>query len=133
MARRRTINQAVEVGPVRYSTERFMSSIETGLAKKLRTAFKAGAQLAAAKVPTEALPAVVILASWGVRYDEHIVDDYELLARMRQAFDDGAVVHHPDLFFASCVCILALRDQVPTVGSFEAIGVPDIYANLFGE
>jgi hypothetical protein len=134
MAKRKQQQSQMEVGPVKYTVERFLSSVEPATAKSLRKVWREGLQLAASRVPPHALPAVVLLATWARRNGIELVDDFdELLAATQTAFDDGTVIHHPDLFFVSCILILYARDQVPTLGGFESIGIPAIYNDLMGE
>jgi len=116
-----------------YDAKRFLSSCTPKTAKAIDAVWKAGEQLVADAVPREALPAVLILAAWGRRVDVEIVDDYDaLLERTSTALKDGNL-HHPDLFFVSCICILAERGQEPTIGGFETINVPDIFEGYFSE
>lgn len=116
-----------------YSGTRFLSDCSKKVAKALRDAWSDGEQLATEAVPKEALPAVLILAAWGLRIDIEIVDDYDtLLDRTEQALKDGNV-HHPDLFFASSIIIMARRGQELSLGGFELIGVPGIFIEFFGE
>jgi len=114
-----------------YTADRFLDGMSKKLAQGLRKAWAAGGQLVSEKVPKEALPAVLILAAWGERIEVQIVDDYEvLLERTRQAFKDNGL-HHPDLFFASAICIMAERGQELTVGSFETINIPNLFNEFF--
>jgi hypothetical protein len=123
---------AGSVGRAVYSVKRFLGNCTTATAKGLRKAWADGDQLAAAGVPVDGLPAVVILAAWGRRTNIDLVDDYEeLLTRTRDAFNKCSL-RHPDLFLASCICILASRGEAPTVGSFEQISIPAIFQELLG-
>lgn len=116
-----------------YDTKRFLSSCAPKTAKALKEAWAEGAQLASSAIPRDALPAVLILAGWGRRIDIEIVDDYdELLERTKEAMK-GDGIHHPDLFFASSIIILAERGQEPSIGAFETINVPTIYEEFFGD
>jgi hypothetical protein len=116
-----------------YSLTRFMSNLSPKLAKQIIKHCNDGEQFDAAAIPRDALPNVTILAAFGSRIDVEIVDDYDkLLDRLRTACNDGNV-HHPDLFLATSIALMAQRGQDITLGGFEAVGVPDIFAELFGD
>jgi hypothetical protein len=119
----------------KYTLERFMSNLSKPVNKALRHAWSNGEQLTAGGIPREALVNVVILAGYGNRIDVAIVDDFEeLLERLRAELHEGkAYPTHPDTFFASSMVIMNGRGQELTMGSFESIGVPDIFAQLFGD
>lgn len=113
-----------------YTVTRFFSNCSDKTRKLLNKAFKDGDQLAAAAIPKDALPAILILAAYALRIDIELVDDYaELLERTREALKIGGV-HHPDLFLASSICILAERGDVPTIGAFTQVGVDGILTDL---
>jgi hypothetical protein len=119
-------------GPVRYTQERLFWGIDADTVKQLKALWKEGEQLEAADLPTECLCCVIMLAAWAHRFEVELVDDYDaLLQRARDAMQ-AYELHHPDMFFVSCTCILAQRGEAPTLGSFEQIGIPEHYENLIG-
>lgn len=122
-----------DVGPVRYTQERLFWGCDPATVKELKAVWKDGEQIATEAVPDDALAVVTLMAAWGMRFDIELVDDYlQLLQRCRDAME-ARTLHHPDLYFISCICILARREEAPTVGAFEQINIPEHFANLFGE
>jgi hypothetical protein len=121
------------LGPDRFTVERFLSNCEPSSVEALRAAWSSGFQLAARRVPRDALPAVVILAAYAYANEIALVDDYEvLLDRFSESLDGS--IHHPDLFFASaCRIIFDKIGGAPSSTAFESIGVPGIYNELMGE
>jgi hypothetical protein len=116
----------------KYTVERFLSACSKQTVKTLRAAWKEGDQLAADKVPKDALPAVLILAAWGRRCDMELVDDYDvLLKRTRAAMTDGSV-NHPDLFFASGILIMHERGEDAVIGGFVQLNIDGIFNDLLG-
>lgn len=125
------VSNAPATGPSRFTVERFLSAMPKDVALNVRLAWEGGFQVRAAKVPEVALPAVLILAAYARRDEVELVDDYDLLVeRMRDAVSDFGLTSHPDLFMASCICILHARGELPSFESFEAIGLPSIYTKL---
>lgn len=121
-----------ETGPVRYTQERLFYGCDSDLTKALKQVWKDGEQLATETIPDEGLCVVTMMAAWGRRFGVDVVDDYELLLqRCRDAMAEMRI-HHPELFFVSCICILFQRNEEPTIGGFEQVGVPDHFANLIG-
>lgn len=120
---------------IEYTLTRFMSNLSPKMAKLIIAACKSGEQLTTDAIPEEALANVTILASFGKRIDVDIVDDYEgLVQRLTDHYADGGNAgNHLDGFLASSICILATRGDMPTIGGFEQVGIPDIFAQLFGD
>jgi hypothetical protein len=121
-----------DVGPVRYTQERLFWGIDSDTVKALKQVWKDGEQLATEAIPDEAICCVIMLAAWGRRFGVDLVDDYEVLLQRAR---DGMLetrIHHPDLYFVSCACILYQRNEEPTIGGFEQIGIPAHYEALIG-
>lgn len=135
---RRTQAQAAPAAPqpgtgrARYTVERFLSCCAPSSAAALRSAWSAGDQLAAARVPTDALPVVTILAAYAYVCGVGLVDDFDrLMERQAGAFSPGMCAH-PDKYLASCCVLLWRRGLLPTMGAFEDVNVPAIYEELLG-
>lgn len=132
MARKAKAAPQEDVGPVRYTQERLFWGIEEGMVKQLKALWKDAEQLEVSGLPDECLCVVIMMAAWARRGGIDLVDDYDaLIQRARDAFEAGEL-HHPDLFFVSCVCILHRRDDVPSIGAFTQINIPEHYENLIG-
>lgn len=114
-----------------YSVERFTHGMSSDpmLADMVLAALRSGYQLTADAIPDMALPAVLMLSAYGKYYqDVDIVDDYELLVEaQREAFRGFGNCAHPDLFFASCICILDARGEFPCRAAFEDLQIPVIF------
>jgi len=121
-----------EIGPVRYSQERLFWGVEPATVKALKQVWADDEQLATEAVPEDSLCVVILLAAWGRRFGVELVDDYDLLLQRARDAMAASNLHHPDLYFVSCVCILAQREDAPTVGAFEQINIPEHYENLIG-
>lgn len=121
-----------DVGPVRYTQERLFWGVDSDTVKALKEVWKEGEQLATEAIPDEAIACVAMLAAYAKKQSLELVDDYDaLLQRCRDGMD-AHTLHHPDLFFVSCTCLLALRGDEPTIGSFEQIGITEHYEDLIG-
>lgn len=109
----------------------------------------AGAVMAVEALPTELLPAVVLLATIGIRsYNQQIVDDYELLlARMEDVFKhkqerdilaaamDASYVPepwpwHPQINLASSISLRGARGEYTLVDIPEAQYMFQVYEEL---
>lgn len=121
-----------ETGPVRYTQERLFWGCDPDTVKALRGVWKEGDQLATESVPEDALCVVVMMAAWARRFGADLVDDYELLLQRARDAMARMELHHPELFFVSCICILYQRNEEPTVGGFEQVGIPNHYETLIG-
>jgi hypothetical protein len=121
-----------DIGPVRYSQERLFWGADPSTAKELKKVWKDEEQLATESVPEDVLCVVIMMAAWGRRFGIDIVDDYDLLLQRARDLMEAQVLHHPDLFFVSCICILHRRNEEPTVGGFEQLAIPEHFANLIG-
>ena len=116
-----------------YTVERFVHGIGDVLLKDaLLRALASGYQLTADAIPDQALPPVLMLAAYAKYYEDvDLVDDYELLVEaQREAFRSSGNCAHPDLFFASCICILDAQGMFPSKAAFQDIGVPAIFEEL---
>ena len=116
----------------RYTQDRFFWGISESLQKDLKEAWAQGEALSAVNLPDECLCAVTMLAAWGMRTDTQIVDDYDELIEIVQDRFNKSALHHPDLFFVSCICILHARAEEPTIGGFTQLGIPALFYNLIG-
>lgn len=134
MARKAKVQESPpeDVGNVRYSQERLFWGADAQAIKELKAVWKEGEQLASESVPHELLCVVIMMAAWGRRFGLDIVDDYDLLLQRARDAMEASELHHPDLFFISCLCILHRRNDEPTVGGFEQIGIPEHFSNLIG-
>lgn len=121
-----------DVGPVRYSQDRLFWGIDLDTVKALKQVWKDGEQLATEAVPDEAVCCVIMLAAYAKRFSVELVDDYDTLLERARAGMEASRMHHPDLFFVSCICILAKRDECPTLGGFEQVGITEHYETLIG-
>lgn len=122
---------APPTGPKRFTAARFLSNCSDRSQEYLTTNWRNYEQLNSDEVPTDALPAVVIIACYARTYGVDLVDDYtRLLDRYWEEIDE---CFHPDKFFASCIVILDETEQVPDDLSYETIGIPAIYEELFPE
>lgn len=118
-----------------HNIERFFGGCKNPInVSEVITDLAAGTQLKVALLPVELLPALLLLATIGVReYNQQIVDDFEYLyqrmdetfemMRGRAAHDHGgeheydldavqlsnAQVWHPELFLVSMLCIAGPR------------------------
>ena len=117
------------VGFDRYTPERFVSDCSPESQAMLTKTWKRGEQLAARRVPVDALPCVVIMASYLRTYDVELVDDFDAL--LDRYSDNVADCCHPDKFFASCIKILHLRLLSPSPEAFESIRIHEIYEAMF--
>lgn len=116
-----------------YTVERFTHGVGDPLLKELLlSALRSGYQLTASAIADQALPMMLMLAAWGKYYaDVDIVDDFEeLLEAQREAFRSAGNCAHPDLFFASCICILDGHGAYPSKAAFYDLGVPRIFDEL---
>lgn len=116
-----------------YTVERFVHGIGDPLLKEtILLALASGYQLTADAIPDQALPVVLILACYAKYHEDvDLVDDYELLLEaQREAFRSSGNCAHPDLFFASCICILDTHGQYPSRAAFSDIGVPILFDEL---
>jgi hypothetical protein len=121
-----------EVGPVRYTQDRLFWEVDKETLKALKDVWKEGEQLATDAIPDNAIACVTLLAAYGKKQGVELVDDYDaLLQRCRDGMG-ASTLHHPDLFFVSCICLLALREDEPTLGGFEQIGITEHYEDLIG-
>lgn len=117
------------VGPARFTPARFLSSCCEESAATISKAWKRGDQLVSRRVPVDALPCVVIMASYLRTYDVELVDDFDKLI---ERYDDHiSEVFHPDKFLASCISILHKRYQAPSAEAFESIHIHDVYEAMF--
>lgn len=136
MARRKRVAPTPEpspvppsTGPGRFTVERFLCNCTDATKELLLANWREGNQLVAKRVPIDALPAVLILASYAYDYGIELVDDYDaLIERFLMYRSDCA---HPDKFMASCITILYERGLSPDDESFEAINIPNLYEELF--
>lgn len=118
-------------GRGRYTVERFLSDCAPSTAAALRAAWAAGDQLAAARVPTDGLPVVSILAAYAYVCGVALVDSYAtLMERQEDAMAAPGLCAHPDKYLASCCVLLWKREMLPTLGAFEDVNVPSIYEEL---
>lgn len=116
-----------------YTVERFVHGIGDPIVKEsVLLALASGYQLTADAIPDQALPVVVMLAAWAKHYEDvDLVDDYEmLLEAQREAFRSCGNCAHPDLYLASCICILDAQGQYPSRAGFEDVGIPAIFEEL---
>lgn len=120
-------------GPARFTGARFFSGVgDVVMIDAARQALRTGYQIETATLDYQLVPAFVILATWALFYEGvELVDDYErLLEAHREAITEGSLCAHPDLFMASCITLLAKREQHPCRESFEAIGFPGLFNEL---
>lgn len=118
-------------GPDRYTVERFLCNCCERSKEYIIQNCKEYEQFIADEVPTDALPVLVILASYARQHGVDLVDDYVHL--LDRYWDELEHHYHPDKFFASCIVILDETDQVPSPESFETINVPNLYDQLYPE
>lgn len=134
MARRKKQVVVAEAPAERFSIERFFGSVRNDpfMVDVARSALGSGYQLSARAVPDIVLPCVVILACYSRVYEDvELVDDYDrLIDDMRGAVSTFGIVAHPDLFMASCICILHQREEVPSYEAFSAINIPALFKQL---
>jgi hypothetical protein len=127
---KKEVQRAPNTGPDRFTVERFMGGVGDAVANDLTLlALRSGYQISARSLHVQVLPAVLILACYSRYYEDvELVDDYDrLLDEVKQNIADFA---HPDKYLASCIHILAQREQYPSLEAFEAVGVPNIYNEL---
>jgi hypothetical protein len=120
-------------GRERLTLERFFSGVgDAFMVDQLKATLHAGYQLTTKSLDYQLVPAVVILACYGRHYEGiELVDDYEDLLRAHlEATTEGGLCAHPDLFMASCICILEKREQFPCQAAFEDINVPTLFNQL---
>lgn len=118
---------------VDYTVERFLHGIGDPVLKEcLIVALGSGYQLTADAIADQALPVVVILAAYAKYHEDvDLVDDYELLLEaQREAFGSAGNCAHPDLYLASCICILDSQGMAPSRAAFEDVAVPTIFTEL---
>lgn len=134
MARKpKEVSQAfTETGPVRYSQDRLFWGADASTVKELKKVWKDEEQLATEQVPEDILCVVIMMAAWGRRFGIDVVDDYDTLLQRAYDLMVAQSLHHPDLFFVSCICILHKRNEEPTVGGFEQLSIPEHFATLIG-
>lgn len=116
-----------------YTAERFVHGVGDPVLKEaLLASLASGYQITADALPDQTLPAMVILASFAKYHEDvDLVDDYELLLEaQREAFRSSGNCAHPDMFMASCICILDAQGQYPSRAAYADIGVPAIFAEL---
>lgn len=119
------------IGPDRYTVDRFLSDCSEPSKEYVIQNCKEFNQFIAEEVPTDALPPVVMLASYARQNGVDLVDDYvHLLDRYWDEIEEFA---HPDKFFSSSIVILDETGQEPDPASFETIRIPDIYDQLYPE
>lgn len=117
------------IGRKRFTPARFLSDCCEESRDLITKAWKRGDQLAARRVPVDALPCVVIMAGYLRLYGAALVDDFDaLIERYKDQVKECA---HPDKFFASCIWVLHQRFLQPDEEAFESINVPAIYEELF--
>jgi hypothetical protein len=97
----------------------------------------AGVPVKVERLPTDLLPAVVLLSTIGLRsFQQQIVDDYEsLLARMDELFhrDSGAwhdQFWHPELSVVSFICIGGARGEYWMDSNPDCNYMFDVYEEL---
>lgn len=118
-----------------YTSKRFFSNCSGETEQMLREAWDAGNVLTVEDLPPDAVPCVVIIAGFARLYQLEIVDDYELLLGylQQECAKDTDRIQHPDMFFASSILQMFLRDEEVTLEGFRSIGVPQLWAEFFGE
>lgn len=122
-----------ERGPARFTVERFFGGVgDAIMVDQAVRVLRSGYQFSTAALDYQLIPAFVILATWALHYEGvELVDDYPaLLKAQREAFAEGCVCAHPDLYMASCICLLAERADVPSRETFGTIGVPQLFQQL---
>jgi len=67
------------IGFDRYTVDRLLCNCSGGTRTTLLRAFKSGDQFVAARVPVDALPVIVLLASFLRLYGAELVDDFDAL------------------------------------------------------
>lgn len=117
------------IGPGRFTPERFFGDCTPESEALLRKAWKKGQQLIAARVPVDALPCVLIMAGFLRQYSVDLVDDMDALCQRWE--DRIGDCQHADKYLASCVNLLHKRGMIPDAASFESVGIPQLYEELF--
>lgn len=116
----------------RHTVQRFVGGIgDAVLVSCLLMALRSGYQLRTILVPEQALPAVVILASYAVNYQGvELVDDFDtLLDLYYQAVEDNTCAH-PDKYLATCIYLLHKREQFPSIESFHDVRVHELFEEM---
>lgn len=102
----------------------------------LIVALAAGTPIKVDRLPVDMLPAVVLLATIGLRtHNQQIIDDYAfLLTRMEEAFKDDTLANgdydHPQLSLASSISQLGPRAEYTLDENPEADYMFSVYEEL---
>lgn len=95
-------------------------------------AFRSGYQLDHKLLPYDAIPAVLVLATWLRNYRGlEILEDYDGCVLRQQGI--FGMCMSPVLYLASCICILYEREEHPGEQAFIAEKIPQIYAQVMEE
>jgi hypothetical protein len=120
-------------GRARLTLDRYFGGIgDAFMVDQFKATLHSGFQLELTKLDFQLIPAALILACYGRHYEGiEFVDDYDdLLLAQQEAFTEGCVCAHPDLFMASCIVILARQDLFPCTEAFDDINIPELFNQL---
>lgn len=130
--KRRRKNKEVQApsSTEKYTVERFFGGVGDKVATSITLdALDSGYQLVTNAIPTQVLPAMLILAAYSRHFvDVELVDDYEKLIELHNEYIKEFA--HPDKYLASCICILHEREQFPSYEAFEAVQVPRLFSEM---
>lgn len=124
--------------PARFNAkvERFFSGCNPVSTSEIITALAAGTVIKVQDIHNDALPAIVLLATIGLReHQQQIVDDYVfLIQRMNELFEglkndewSNADVWHPELFLVSLICMRGPQGEYTLNGVPEAGYMFEVY------
>lgn len=121
-------------GRERFTVERFFSGCGDHVATSMAlAALRSGFQIEVAAVTWQLVPALVILCAWSLHYnDVDLIDDYDALLELHREAIVGpdVLAAHPDMYLASCIALLAKREEFPGREAFEQVNVPSLYREI---
>jgi len=124
--------QHAHVGAVRSLRRRYFYNCGEEDEKDVCDAFKSGYCIDHNALSDNAVPAVLVLATWLRNYQGvEIVEDYDGLIEFQKELFGRC--QSPVLYLASCICILYDRCEHPGEEAFLMEKIPQIYEEVMAE